>query len=75
VLKISDQELKKEAKNRGYRPEMIEKVYHLLDLLEEFMAVPYEIQPELISDDKEFCNRVRLHPLLHWRKQQPKTTR
>lgn len=34
-----------------------------------------EIQPELISDDKEFCNRVRLHPLLHWRKQQPKTTR
>jgi predicted nucleotidyltransferase component of viral defense system len=41
VLKISDQELKKEAKSRGYRPEMIEKVYHLLDVLEEIMAVSY----------------------------------
>lgn len=41
MLKISEQQLKQEAKIRGYRPEMIEKVYHLLDLLEEFMAVPY----------------------------------
>lgn len=41
MLKISNQELKLEAKSRGYRPEMIEKVYHLLELLEEFMSVPY----------------------------------
>jgi len=41
MLRISDQQLKQEAKSRGYRPEMIEKVCHLLDLLEEFMAVPY----------------------------------
>ena len=41
MLKISDQQLKQEAKSRGYRPEMVEKVYHLLELLEEFMAVPY----------------------------------
>lgn len=41
MLTISDQVLKQEAKKQGYRPEMIEKVYHLLDLLEEFMAVPY----------------------------------
>jgi predicted nucleotidyltransferase component of viral defense system len=41
MLRISNQELRQEAKSRGYRPEMIEKVYHLLDLLEEFMAVPY----------------------------------
>lgn len=41
MLTISDQELKREAKNRGYRPEMLEKVYHLLDLLEQFMEVPY----------------------------------
>lgn len=41
MLRISDQELKQEARSRGYRPEMIEKVYHLLDLLEEFMSVPY----------------------------------
>jgi predicted nucleotidyltransferase component of viral defense system len=41
MLKISDHELKFEAKNRGYRPEILEKVYRLLDLLEQFMAVPY----------------------------------
>ena len=41
MLRISNQQLKQEAKNRGYRPEMVEKVYHLLELLEEFMAVPY----------------------------------
>lgn len=41
MLRISDQQLKQEAKSRGYRPEMVEKVYHLLALLEEFMGVPY----------------------------------
>lgn len=41
MLKISDFELRRSAKARGYRPEMLEKVYHLLELLEEFMAVPY----------------------------------
>jgi hypothetical protein len=39
MLKISDFELRQEAKARGYRPEMLEKVYHLLELLEEFMAI------------------------------------
>lgn len=29
MLRISDQQLKQEAKSRGYRPEMVEKVYHL----------------------------------------------
>src|SRR5580704_9323885 len=41
MLRITNQELKQEASTHGYRPEMIEKVYHLLNLLEEFMAVPY----------------------------------
>jgi predicted nucleotidyltransferase component of viral defense system len=41
MLKISDFELKQEAILHGYRPEMLEKVYHLLELLEEFMAVHY----------------------------------
>lgn len=31
-----------------------------------------EIRPELISDDKEFCDRVSAHPLLHWRKKTQK---
>lgn len=41
MLQISKEDLKDTAKKRGYRPEILEKVYRLLDLLEEFMAVPY----------------------------------
>lgn len=41
MLRISDQELKQEARKKGYRPEMLEKVYHLLNLLEAFMNVAY----------------------------------
>ena len=28
-----------------------------------------EIHPELISDESDFCERVRKHPLLHWHAQ------
>jgi hypothetical protein len=38
---ISKQDLQREAKQKGYRPEMLEKVYRLLGLLEQFMQVPY----------------------------------
>lgn len=41
MLRISDTELKQSARSNGYRPEILEKVYLLLDLLDEFMAVPY----------------------------------
>jgi len=41
LVVISEYDLKAEAKQRGYRPEILEKVYLLLDLLESFMAVPY----------------------------------
>lgn len=37
----SKKDLIKEAKEHGYRPEILEKVYRLLDLVENFMAVPY----------------------------------
>lgn len=40
MLSINEQELKFIAQERGYRPEILEKVYRLLDLLEAFMAVP-----------------------------------
>lgn len=29
-----------------------------------------EIRADLLSDDRDFCERVNKHPLLHWRKQQ-----
>lgn len=38
---LSEETLKQEAKQKGYRPEMLEKVYQLLHLLEDLMAVPY----------------------------------
>ncbi len=41
MFQISDNELKQDARNHGYRSEILEKVYLLLDLLDEFMAVPY----------------------------------
>jgi predicted nucleotidyltransferase component of viral defense system len=41
MLIITEQELKSEARNRGYRPEILEKVYRLLDLITQFMSVPY----------------------------------
>lgn len=41
MLTMSKQDLQKEAKSKGYRPEMLEKVYRLLGLLEQFMQIPY----------------------------------
>lgn len=41
MLTISEQELKQEARQRGYRVEILEKVYRLLDLVEIFMATPF----------------------------------
>lgn len=38
---ISEQELKQEASQHGYRPEILEKVYRLLELTQDFMNVPY----------------------------------
>lgn len=41
MLTISEYDLKKQASERGYRAEILEKVYHLLDLVEVFMTIPY----------------------------------
>ncbi|MBS0358950.1 MAG: nucleotidyl transferase AbiEii/AbiGii toxin family protein [Proteobacteria bacterium] len=41
MISITEQELKKVAEEKGYRPEILEKVYRLLGLLEIFMAVPF----------------------------------
>lgn len=41
MITITEQDLRKDAENKGYRPENLEKVYRLLDLLEQIMAVSY----------------------------------
>jgi predicted nucleotidyltransferase component of viral defense system len=41
MFQMSKQDLLREAKHKGYRPEILEKVYLLLDLLEQFMNVEY----------------------------------
>ena len=53
MLKISSHELKFEAKSRGYRPEILEKVYRLLDLLEQFMSVPYLAEHLALKDIRD----------------------
>jgi len=41
MLEMSKQDLIISAHSKGYRPEILEKVYRLLDLLEQFMSVSY----------------------------------
>ncbi|MDF1655630.1 MAG: nucleotidyl transferase AbiEii/AbiGii toxin family protein [Coxiellaceae bacterium] len=41
MISITEQELRFEAETKGYRPEILEKVYRLLGLLDIFMATPY----------------------------------
>src|SRR5262245_9788923 len=41
MLMMSKQDIQKEAKIKGFRPEMLEKVYRLLDLLEQFMGITF----------------------------------
>ncbi len=41
MITLSKQALKREAIERGYRPEILEKVYRLLDLLESLMEIDY----------------------------------
>lgn len=38
---MSEEIIKQKTKQHGYRPEILEKVIHLLDLLEDLNAVPY----------------------------------
>ena len=40
-IMMSKEILLKDAKNHGYKPEIYEKVFHLLSILEQIMAVPY----------------------------------
>lgn len=40
-MKISSQQLAKDAKASGYRPEILEKVFHLLNLLSGFQSHPF----------------------------------
>lgn len=41
MISITEEELRWIAREKGYRPEILEKVYRLLDLLEAFMTVPF----------------------------------
>ena len=43
----SKQALLKEAKEKNYKPEILEKVYRLLDILQQFMSTPY-LQERLV---------------------------
>lgn len=46
-MQISRQVLLKEAKQKGYKPEILEKVYRLLDIFKQLMSIPY-LQERLV---------------------------
>jgi len=37
----SKTQLLKDARDRGYKPEILEKVYRLLDIFNQILSVPY----------------------------------
>jgi predicted nucleotidyltransferase component of viral defense system len=41
MLPMTKKDLQSEAKGKGFRAEILEKVYRLLEILEQFMTVPY----------------------------------
>jgi len=41
MVPTSERDLRRVARKYGYRPEILEKVYRLLELIEMFMAVPF----------------------------------
>lgn len=41
MISITKSELNYNATSHGYRPEILEKVYRLLDLIDVFMKVPF----------------------------------
>ena len=46
-MQMSKQELLKETKQQGYKPEILEKVYRLLDIFKQFLSIPY-LQERLV---------------------------
>ena len=58
----SKQELLKEARKLNYRPEMLEKIMHLLDILEQIMAVPY-LRDRLVLKGGTALNLFYLNPV------------
>ena len=41
MVPTSERDLRVIAREHGYRPEILEKVYRFLELIEMFMAVPF----------------------------------
>jgi predicted nucleotidyltransferase component of viral defense system len=40
-MQIFKQELLKEARSKGYKPEILEKVYRLLDIFKQLLTIEY----------------------------------
>lgn len=46
-MHTSREALLRDAKKQGYKPEILDKVYHLLDMFQQFMSVPF-LQDRLV---------------------------
>lgn len=58
----SKSELLREARALGYRPEMLEKIMRLLDILEQIMSVPY-LRDRLVLKGGTALNLFYLNPV------------
>ena len=58
----SKEQLLKEARERGYKPEILEKVYRLLDIFNQILSVRYLRESLVIAQSK--TNLMLFHPLI-----------
>ena len=65
-MNISRERLIDEATRTGYRPDVLEKVARLLGLLDKLLDHG-EIDPTLLTDDRELVERIKTHPGLLWK--------
>lgn len=68
-MKYSREQLTNIAQDTGFRAEILEKVLLLMDLLVGFLDALLnfgEIKPELLTDNLDFQEKVKLHPAIHW---------
>lgn len=69
----SKEQLMTQAKSNGYKPEIFEKVFKLLDVFQQIMAIPFLqerlvliVSPELITNDSELAKKMISHPAINW---------
>lgn len=64
-MQTSERELMREAKETGFRPEIMEKVWLLMAILDGISVHPF--LKTLATDDLNLIEKINIHPLLQWK--------